>query len=595
MAHKLSLNFGALGKSSVFGNQMFQLMPKGIYEIPTLTRINDATVEVGTFVAYITDSANELGMRIEIDAAENVSVDSTNIYLIARLNFTASLSNDFVLMSTILGGITSDDIVLGKCNYSGSTLVDFDTTVQTLSPLRNNGTTLSNQLDNIFFPSVFTAADYVVTSDQKSVTIFVDTTITNRNITFPTADINSVGNYIGVYNIAGANNAVANSTFTVLPGRAMYFRCTQTGSSTYAWARIFSDEYVSAATAPAVTPSKIGQLYIDSSNFQSYIAKGTSSSADWRGLQPTIQNIISVDADYVIADTIPSGSKILVSPNSGAQKGLITVTLPTMADNIGKWYDIEFKTGQGLIMIDGEGSETLSFKGESILTALIYSKGGNYRVFNNGSNWIMKGTNLMRRGYTNESDESYRNYGNGVTYDNGSGTSTKNTDWTGQLVTSSVDGFSGVVVEDTGGTGTTGILYVYELSSGFLYWTNDRKLTASNGQTIDINEPSGGNTKNVSSLFYDGFGIKSEFRIIKFSWAKATTYTEANFLTQIVSGSGTSRLGLTLNAVDTNSFYLACPDEGTVYSAIFTPPATFSVNILDNDDYAISILEDFSC
>lgn len=590
MAHKLTFTVGTLGKSKDFGNLNYLLMPVGLYEIPTLTRINDATVEVGTFVAFINDSTNEVGTRIEIDASENVSVDSTNIYIIARHQYVASLSNDFVLMSTILGSITSDDIVLGKCNYSGSTLVDFDTTVQTLSPLRNNGITLSNQLDNIFFPSVFTAADYVVTSDQKSVTIFVDTTITNRNITFPAADINSVGNYLGVYNIAGANNAVANSIYTISPGRAMYFRCTQTGSSTYAWARIFADEYVTAATAPAVTPSKIGQLYIDSSNFQAYIAKGTSGASDWRGILPTIQNIISVNADYIIQDTIPSGTKILVSPNSSTQKGTITVTLPTMADNIGKWYDIEHKTGQGLIIIDGEGSETLRFKGTQILTAPVYSAGMGYRVFNNGVDWIMKGTNLLKCNWQNHQDYASSSIGNGVTYDNGSGTSTKNTDWTGMVITEATSGFTAVVVKDTGGTGTTGILYFYELSSNFTFFTDNRKLTASNGQTIDINETT--SSKDANYNFYHGFGVNQNLMRHIWYWNTTNSYTGSLSPLYLQTESGTYNVrGFGLAQVDTNTLNFYSSSSGFIYCK--TDYSTSAV-ITATDSYINQTL-DFSC
>lgn len=39
---------------------------------------------------------------------------------------------------------------------------------------------------------------------------------------------------------------------------------------------------LSGAGAPASTPAKIGNIYVDTTSGSSYIAKGTSSSADWK-------------------------------------------------------------------------------------------------------------------------------------------------------------------------------------------------------------------------------------------------------------------------------------------------------------------------
>lgn len=215
---------------------------------------------------------------------------------------------------------------------------------------------------------------------------------------------------------------------------------------------------------------------------------------------------IEVTANYEIPAILPSGSKILVSPNSSTQKGVITIKVPLLASSNYKWYEVEFKTGQGLIKLDGNGTDIL-YKGQVAATPLIYSKGGSYKISNNGTNWILKGTNLYSINWDVRSAAQNAHAGSGLTYDNGSTTSTKSTDWTGMVITEETSNFSAVVVEDTGGTGTTGILYVYELSTGFTFWTNNKKLTASNGQTIDINEPAGGSSKNINYNLHHGFGV----------------------------------------------------------------------------------------
>lgn len=40
----------------------------------------------------------------------------------------------------------------------------------------------------------------------------------------------------------------------------------------------------SGAGAPASTPSNVGDFYIDTTNLVLYVAMGTSSSADWKGV-----------------------------------------------------------------------------------------------------------------------------------------------------------------------------------------------------------------------------------------------------------------------------------------------------------------------
>lgn len=301
-----------------------------------------------------------------------------------------------------------------------------------------------------------------------------------------------------------------------------------------------------------------------------------------------LQIIIDTAADYTIADWVPSGTKILVSPNSSTQKGKITVTLPTMADNIGKWYEVAHKTGQGLIEVDGEGAETLNFKGEQLTTCKIYSAGMGYKFQNNGSDWTMNGSNSLKIGFQNRSDWTNVHMGNGVTYDNGSAASTKSVDWTGMVVTEATSGFTGVVVEDTGGAGTTGILYVYELSSGFTFWTNDRVLTASNGETIDVNEGTG-SSKNVDYSLYHGSGIyiKDVYPLILVaSSASPTTSIRVNY---ICSTSATV-LGDNYASIDNNEILAQTGTGG--YAVLDSNGVLFPI---DTEDYYNNIILDFSC
>jgi hypothetical protein len=568
MAHKLTFTVGTLGKSKDFNNFNYLLMPLGLYEIPSLTRINDATAEVGTFVGYINDSANDLGTRIEIDAAENVSVDPTTPYMIARLNYVPSLANDFILLSSNLGGITSDDIVLGKCNYTGSVLVDFDTTVQTLSPLRNNGATLTNQLNNIFFPSVFTVADYIISSDQKSVTIFVDTTITNRNITFPTADINSVGNYIGVYNIAGANNTVANSTFTILPGRAMYFRCTQTGSSTYAWARIFNDEYQTGTAYPTSTPTHIGQMFLDTTGLVIYISKGVASAADWIRLKSFLEIPVNKTASWTIADT--DLTKVYTIDFSSGTRKMITPLLPTLADNIGKILDFKV-IGNGIMQLDGEGAETI----EGLPYQYCFSNNDYISVLATSTEWkILKHNMNYETGGYNTNDQTNRHYGNVVvTFDGGAGTFV-----VGEIVreynevghTTATGRFGTIIAV---GATTLTLIFV----DGVGTFTNDKYLLGMNsGASALVNGASKNADTNI--LHLTGYCAKN-FQISM--WVTATTTFDLATAIEVVH---IDDYGWSIMGVDTTQFIVQTGD-----SSLHCTSATGAGTVMTTSDYAFNI------
>jgi hypothetical protein len=563
MSHKITLNFGNLGKSTVFGNQMFQLMPKGLYEVPTLTRINDATAEVSIFTAYICDSTNDLGCRIENDAAENVSVDPTTPYVIIRLSWVNAITNDYILLSSNLGGIGTDDIVLGKCNYTGSVLIDFDYTVQTLSPLRNNGTTLANSLNNIFFPSVYVATDYTTTSDQKNITLFVNTTITNRNITFATADINSVGNYLGIYNIAGANNVVANSIYTILPGRAMYFRCTQTGTSTYAWARVFSDEYQSGAVYPVVTPSKIGQQYIDTTNFRTFTAKGVASAADWVETTNNVTNIVTTAVDYTITDTLRNNTIIIANPNTASQYGILTITLPTVADTIGKEFTVRFGSqggaAGGLIKVDGEGAETLSYSGTAIPYMCLFQAGGEITLYNSGINWKIRHCHVtFSSGWINHGDFSNHHLGFAVIpYD------TKNaaTDYVGLTGIEQTSNNTFVVLYDSGGAGNSGNLFCYNVTGTGIF-TNNKSLTMSNGGTALVN--TGTTTLDIESDIFHGLGIpRTSLPHIK-TFINTTATLDGSFELFSMSDNNSSA-GTAQNNLDINNLRIQTAATATAY------------------------------
>jgi hypothetical protein len=350
MSHLMSFGYGQLGKSELFNNLMYKLMPLGLYTDVTLTRVSDISVTIPAFTAYINDSANSLGARIENTANENVAIVSTTPYLIARLNWVNSVLNDFTLLSSNFGGITSSDIILGKANFAGSVLVDFDYTEQTMSPLSNNGADLNATLTAFGFPSVFVnSTPYTLSSGDKILTLFVDTTSGNITVNLPTASISNVNNLVYIYNVRGSNSVlIAATTYSISAGRLETFRCHQTNTSTYAWTREFVDEGQQGVTVPASTPEKIGQTFIDTTNKKTYIATGISSSLDWTNISQPLNNINITGTIVHAADT----DHDLTFGITTAPDSTNTYMLQTAAP-ITRQIDAEFGTGNGGMYVGG--------------------------------------------------------------------------------------------------------------------------------------------------------------------------------------------------------------------------------------------------
>jgi len=432
---------------------------------------------------------------------------------------------------------------------------------------------------------IVTGASYTISSTIRK-QLLICSIATNCTLTFP-------GTYGNAQEITIINSSGSIANVIGLPNSEILYPDMEitfiwNGSS---WVkRKFLNTIITGTTAPTITPNFIGQYFIDTTGDQYYFAIGTSSSNDWLCLSKATQNIITVNANYTITDDIPSGTKFLVYPNSSTQKGKIVITLPTMADNVGKWYDIEFASGFGLVEIDGEGTEKLNFKGNRIETVKLYQAGSHYRVSNNGVDWTLRGSNLFDTNFINNSDWTARKLGFAVTYDNGSGTSTKNTDWTGMVIIEEISGFTAVVSHDSGGAGQTGILYLYNASSDFTYFTNNRKLTASNGQTIDVNETSG-SSKNKETIFYHNFNISQDLIKRELIYSDDKTIANTRYL---------FTFGYNPNVASYISNYYSISNlEAGFYCGLagvcFSDPSDLGFYPVTTQDAYFKMILDFSC
>ena len=107
--------------SSVVNKIGVDVRKVGIYSGGYLTRVNDTTVTVSTLRCEIGDGTYQVG--ISTAATVNVTVSSTNKYVVLRWAYTGVAADDYMeFVATTLVGIQATDVVVGHCNYSGSTL-----------------------------------------------------------------------------------------------------------------------------------------------------------------------------------------------------------------------------------------------------------------------------------------------------------------------------------------------------------------------------------------------------------------------------------------------------------------------------------------
>ena len=251
-------------------------------------------------------------------------------------------------------------------------------------------------------------------------------------------------------------------------------------------------------------------------------------------------------SDYTILDT-DTEDVFIADPNS-VQFGLLTIAAPATGGNTSKVRRVEHGAGQGLVRVNANGAQRFNFDGTDLQYILLYSPGQYVEFYwnTNTAKWTVKSRDIsFNTGFQGRSTWTSMNAGNGVTYDGKSAA----VDFTGTIITEATSGFTGVVVHDSGGTGTSGIFYVYDLSSNFTFWTNNRVLTASDGTTALVNEISG-QSKNVNYNLYFGFG-RSTVKIQK-EIAVSTDKSEAN--TFFSGGGDTAGVAQKSNyyGVDTN-------------------------------------------
>jgi len=118
----LSFDYKAPGKSETFNKLLYQLFPTGIYDGGLLSYSDSTHIDISPFTAYIVDSINEVGVRVQTSLLINLSVSAGSPFIIARFSWSNVENNYVDILATDFGSILADDLIIGRCVYLGGIL-----------------------------------------------------------------------------------------------------------------------------------------------------------------------------------------------------------------------------------------------------------------------------------------------------------------------------------------------------------------------------------------------------------------------------------------------------------------------------------------
>lgn len=136
------------GKGSGFNQINYKLHEPGIYDGGLITKVDETHVEISPLTAYITDSTNELGIRVQTDyslggvGTVEVTVSGlpdNKVYLILRFAWSDIEDNWVEFLAVPYASILSTDVIIGRCVFNGATLLTtFDYTRRTVPSYLTN-------------------------------------------------------------------------------------------------------------------------------------------------------------------------------------------------------------------------------------------------------------------------------------------------------------------------------------------------------------------------------------------------------------------------------------------------------------------------
>jgi len=131
-----SFELGQIGRSQVFNNLNFNILPLGVFEGFDVTKNSDVEVEISRGTALIQSNNVDNVVKLYTSDAQAIAVSDSEDYVVLRhtwSNVTGENYTDMLAVST--ANLLSTDVILTKLVWDGIVLDGLDITERNVSPL----------------------------------------------------------------------------------------------------------------------------------------------------------------------------------------------------------------------------------------------------------------------------------------------------------------------------------------------------------------------------------------------------------------------------------------------------------------------------
>jgi len=415
------------GTGNGFNQINYKLHEPGIYDGGLITKVDETHVEISPLTAYITDSTNELGIRVQTDyslggvGTVKVTVSglpANEVYLILRFAWSDIEDNWVEFLAVPYASILSTDVIIGRCVFNGATLLTtFDYTRRTVPSYLTN-------------KSIFVDSFKVTPTEPPSLTVdisagacFVDgkyLEVLAGSVAL--SDISAGGAGNAKYDIIYVNTSGAFAVLAGSIGNPAVIPDFGDGEIGYPVALIYRE--VDDGTGATVTGRDITQITGQSSNkkyLESYtntVGLGLNSyyNYGWKFKEGT-----GVYGGYITYETNYGGISMYTSTSTGNAGGAITGRRLLYLDNrynniilgVNTLYNVPYTFGDHNVCIGDSAGKGKSGVSVLIKDNICIGKYSGFFIYDGAKDNIFIGT---CSGYGNLSSENKGTYNIGIGY-----------------------------------------------------------------------------------------------------------------------------------------------------------------------------------
>ena len=118
----IAFTYYSEAKSQVFNRVFYKTSFPGLLSGGVLTRVGDTEVSLAALACVIEDAAHSVGVRVDTTTAVSITTSTILPYIVLRFTWQNTTTNEMKFLAVAYGSILDDDIIIGKCIYTGSVL-----------------------------------------------------------------------------------------------------------------------------------------------------------------------------------------------------------------------------------------------------------------------------------------------------------------------------------------------------------------------------------------------------------------------------------------------------------------------------------------